>query len=664
MFRKILIANRGEIAVRIMQTCRELGIASVAVYSSADAHALHVQRADEAYHIGPAPALDSYLSIDALLDAARRSGADAIHPGYGFLAESAEFARAVSQAGLVWIGPPADVIALLGDKVAAKKLASAAGVPVVPGYYGEDQRPELMLAEADAIGYPVMLKAAAGGGGKGMRVVSHPAELAAALEGARREARSAFGDDRMFLEKLVARPRHVEIQVLIDETGNGVYLGERDCSVQRRHQKVVEEAPSPVMTPQLRGAMGDDALRLAQRAGYRNAGTVEFLFGGDEYYFLEMNTRIQVEHPVTEMVTGLDLVRLQIEIALGRRLGLSQLDVQIRGHAIEARLYAEDPQTNFLPATGTLDVFRPPHGPGIRNDVGVFEGAEISPYYDPLLAKLIVHAETREAAVARLRDALSRYPAVGVTTNQGFLSWLLDQRDFQAGSIDTDFVNRTWPPADAEEPPPEVLLAAACFELTERQAPRTGTGSLSADPYDPWRQTNGWRLGGVSRDITYGWSGREYQVSAQHAGETCWRMSVNGSEYVVGVQRAAHRTLVLRQGPEVQTFVVVRVPQGLDVELRGVVYRLARPQERAAFSRGGRRARTDAALTAPMPGTVVKVEVQEGQRVSAHEPLVVLEAMKMEHVVHAPHEGVVRAILYQPGELVPAGSPVVELEES
>lgn len=649
MFSSVLVANRGEIAVRVMQTCREMGIRTVAVYSEADGAALHVQRADAAYPIGPAAPLHSYLRIEELIRVAQESGAEAVHPGYGFLAENADFAQAVTDAGLAWIGPPAPVIALLGDKVASKRLAEEIGVPVIPGYYGTDQSPGTMAREAERIGYPVMLKAAAGGGGKGMRVVTVPDEMAAAVEGAQREAQSAFGDACVFLEKLLVHPRHIEIQVLVDGAGHGVYLGERESTIQRRHQKVLEEAPSPVLTEDIRARMGEAALRLARAAGYVNAGTVEFLFAGDQFYFLEVNTRLQVEHPVTEMVTDLDLVRHQIEIAAGRPLALSQLDVRLRGHAIEARLYAEDPEHGFLPATGRLEVYRPPEGPGIRNDVGVYPGAEVTPYYDPILAKLVVHATTRREAVQRLQRALERYAVLGVTTNIGFLTWVAHNSSFAAGRMDTQMVERTWP--EVREPfRPDVLLGAVGLEVLRPAA----SGS------NPWTSGSGWRSGAAGRVFRYEAGGREWQVQARRsAGE--WDVTLDGEVRPVRFAAGAPGVIVAREGARVLEFAVARLPDGIAVFYDGRVFRLLHPQARSGQSAAGNQGAGD--LAAPMPGTIVKVAVEPGQRVAAHEPLVVLEAMKMEHVIEAPQAGVVEDVLYAVGDLVPAGAAVVRMGE-
>lgn len=653
MFSKILIANRGEIAVRIIKTCREMGILSVAVYSDADADALHVRLADEAYPLGPAPALQSYLNIPAVLGAASKSGADAVHPGYGFLAENPAFASAVVQAGFVWIGPPAEVITLMGDKVRAKAIAAEAGVPTVPGYSGEDDGSDRIAEEAERIGYPVMLKAAAGGGGKGMRAVSDPNELIAALEGAKREAAAAFGDDRIFLEKLLVRPRHIEIQVLTDVAGRAVHLGERDCSIQRRHQKVVEEAPSPVVDPALRAAMGAAAVQLARASGYVNAGTVEFLSTSDEFYFLEMNTRIQVEHPVTEAVTGVDLVRLQIEIAAGSHLPFRQEDIEIRGHAIEARIYAEDPENGFLPSTGILRVFCPPTGENVRNDVGVHAGSEITPFYDPMLAKLIVSASTRRDAVACVQDALHRYRVDGVKTNLAFLRRLTASQAFRDGDADVNFLDRQWRSAAERPLPPEVLMLASMSQILS-----VGIGREVAA--DPWRWTDGWRPFGTSRTYRYLRDGAEERVIVSPQGNHCWRAEIGDHSYVVREVHASPNELHLDvDGTRVAG--AVTIDGAIEVKWKGDSYRLVTGlAEELTFSTGS--AVAAGTLTAPMPGTVVKVSVEAGQTVTAHQPLLILEAMKMEHVVEAPYAGVVHEVLFAQGDLVSGGVPLVRME--
>jgi acetyl-CoA carboxylase biotin carboxylase subunit len=486
-FRKILIANRGEIAVRVIRACRDLGIASVAVYSEADRTALHVRLADEAVAIGGAPSRESYLRIDRVLEAAQATGADAIHPGYGFLAENAAFARACEEAGIAFIGPRSETIELMGEKTSARREAVAAGVPVVPGSLEPLADEAALLREAGRLGFPVMLKAAAGGGGKGMRLVQTPAELPAALARARGEASSAFGDDRVYLERAIEKPRHIEIQVLADAHGKVVHLFERECSIQRRHQKVVEESPSPLLTPELRARMGGLAVALARRVGYRNAGTLEFLVGADrEPYFLEMNTRLQVEHPVTELVTGLDLVQRQIRIAQGEPLDLEQEQIAQRGHAIECRVYAEDPEQGFLPSPGRISALRVPSGPGIRDDSGVYAGWTVPVDYDPLLSKLLAWGETREQAIARLRRAVGEYRVLGVRTTLPFFARVLRNPGFVRGEFDTSFVHSALEQSPPAELPVEVAVAAAAIRAF-REKKKARTAVAAASPGSPWR---------------------------------------------------------------------------------------------------------------------------------------------------------------------------------
>ncbi len=491
-FRKVLIANRGEIAVRIIRACREMGIATVAVYSEADRPALHVRQADEAYPVGPAPSRESYLRGDLILAVAKKAGAEAIHPGYGFLAENAEFARACEEAGVVFIGPRSGTIALMGEKTSARRAAVEAGVPVVPGTLEPLADDASLVREAERIGFPVMLKAAAGGGGKGLRLVSGPADLAAAAARARSEAKSAFGDERVYLEKAIVRPRHVEIQVLADHHGGVVHLFERECSIQRRHQKVIEESPSPFVTPELREHMGSLAVALAKRVGYRNAGTLEFLVDAERRpYFLEMNTRLQVEHPVTEMVTGEDLVKLQIRIAQGERLPFQQGDLHQRGHAIECRVYAEDPEQGFLPSPGRIVALRVPGGPGVRDDSGVYEGYEVPIHYDPLISKLVAYGYSRRDAVLRMRRAVSEYKILGIKTTLPFFERVLRHPAFVAGEFDTSFVNTVFAETDrARVRPVEVAVAAAALRtFRERQAARR-EGPEGGGGASPW-----WRAG-------------------------------------------------------------------------------------------------------------------------------------------------------------------------
>jgi acetyl-CoA carboxylase, biotin carboxylase subunit len=492
MFRKVLIANRGEIAIRVIRACRELDISPVAVYSEADRNALHVQMADEAYLIGPPPATESYLVIERIIEAALASGAGAIHPGYGFLAENAHFARACEQQGLALIGPPSSAIELMGDKTAARRVMQAAGVPTVPGidhFLQDDEEARQIIA---AMGYPVMIKAALGGGGRGMRLVHQEAQLLEALRAARSEARSAFGDAAIYIEKYITNPRHIEIQILADADGEVIYLGERECSIQRRHQKVVEEAPSPLMSSDLRARMGEAALRAAHAVQYRNAGTVEFLVDEDRnFYFLEMNTRLQVEHPVTEMVTGIDLVQAQLRIAAGEPLGYRQEDITLRGAAIECRIYAEDPTYNFRPSPGKITVLQPPAGPWVRDERGVFAGGDVSPFYDPMISKLVVWGTSREEAIARMRRALGEYVIGGIRTTIPFHQWLMDDEDFRVGRLDTGFIERRYHP---QMVPPEQLtqdmaLVAAALDYMQNdpQAAATVASPQGNDRITPWK---------------------------------------------------------------------------------------------------------------------------------------------------------------------------------
>jgi len=499
-FAKLLVANRGEIAVRVIRACREMGIASVAVFSEADQDALHVRLADEAWPIGKAPARESYLRIDRVIEAARASGAGAIHPGYGFLAENAAFARACEEAGIAFVGPRSETIALMGEKTSARREAVAAGLPVVPGTLEPAADAHAVAREAERIGYPVMLKAAAGGGGKGLRLVASPAELEGALARARSEAAGAFGDESVYLEKAIARPRHVEIQVLADRHGNAVHLFERECSIQRRHQKLVEESPSPLLTPELRARMGEMALSLVRRVGYENAGTLEFLVDAERRpYFLEMNTRLQVEHPVTELVTGIDLVKLQIRIAAGERLPLRQAELAQRGHAIECRVYAEDPDAGFMPSPGRIVSLRAPGGPGVRDDSGVYEGASVPIHYDPLVSKLVVWAESREAAIARMRRAVGEYKVLGIRTTLPFFERVLEDAGFAAGEFDTSFVQALLErdvPRPAERA--EVAAIAAAIRAVEerrRAGARTAAPAASAWQQAARREAQSARIG-------------------------------------------------------------------------------------------------------------------------------------------------------------------------
>ncbi|MFF6869311.1 biotin carboxylase N-terminal domain-containing protein [Streptomyces sp. NPDC007910] len=624
MFDTVLVANRGEIAVRVIRTLRELGVRSVAVYSDADADARHVREADTAVRIGPPPAAESYLSVPALLDAARRTGARAVHPGYGFLAENAAFARACAEAGLVFIGPSAEAISLMGDKIRAKETVKAAGVPVVPGAAD----PELAEA-ARELGAPVLLKPSAGGGGKGMRLVRDLAVLDEEIAAARREARASFGDDTLLVERWIDGPRHIEIQVLADTHGNVVHLGERECSLQRRHQKIVEEAPSVLLTPELRAAMGAAAVEAARSCGYVGAGTVEFIVpGGDPaaYCFMEMNTRLQVEHPVTELITGIDLVEWQLRVASGEPLPFAQEDVRLDGWAIEARICAEDPSRGFLPSGGTVLALHEPQGDGARTDSGLSEGTEVSSLYDPMLSKVIVHAPDRPTALRRLRAALADTVTLGVPTNAGFLRRLLAHEDVVKGDLDTGLVEREAEGLVPEDVPAEVYAAAAAVRLAElAPAPRDGWT-------DPFSVPNGWRLGGSPAPLAFPVrvAGLEPVTVEAPPGARVTDASV--TVVVDGVTHSFHRAGAWL-GREGDSWHV------LDHD----------PVE-AALSGAGRSGADT--LAAPMPGTVTVVKVAVGDEVEAGQSLLVVEAMKMEHVISAPHAGTVTELDVTPGTTV------------
>ncbi len=656
---KLLIANRGEVAVRIIRACKELGIRTVAVYSEADEGAMHVRLADEAYLLGPAEATESYLNIERIVEIIRESGAEAVHPGYGFLSENADFARAVEETGATWVAPSADAMEKVGDKIRAKELAESADVPTIPGYGGEEQDEERLAEEAEQIGYPVLIKASAGGGGRGMRPVHQPEDFVEALRSAKREAESAFGDDSMLLEKFVENPRHVEVQVIADDHGNVVHLYERECSIQRRHQKVVEEAPSPALSPEVRESICAAAVRLAKEAGYRNAGTVEFLLSGEEeeFYFLEMNARLQVEHPVTELVTGLDLVHLQLAVAEGEELPISQEDVFPRGSSIEVRLYTEEEGTG-LPAGGKLLLFAPSEGPGIRNDTGVETGDEVTLDYDPMIAKLIVFASDREKAVMRLRRALADYEVLGVPTNLPLLRRIAEHPSFEAGEMTIDFLEEHGlteaPPPPS--PPEEAVLLAAVGDLSRSPAERPDD-LFSARP---------WRLGGEIRLRYRACEEEEHVVEAERSRGKTLKLRLNEQE-----EAAAVEVLSVEEG-EIRARVDGRQVTGgfafdgadVLVSLDGESYRLSKPAPPDVDDVGPGGGDADgASLTAPMPGTVVKVLVSEGDEVEEGQVLLVLEAMKTEHSIAAPHDGVVSSIPYGEGDSVSGGDVLVELEE-
>ena len=665
MFDTILIANRGEIACRVIRTARRLGIRTVAVYSEADAGALHVALADEAALLGPAPARDSYLAADKVIAAARAAGAQAIHPGYGFLSENAEFAEACAAAGVVFIGPPVSAIRAMGSKAESKRLMGAAGVPMVPGYHGDDQGDEALAAAARQAGFPVLVKASAGGGGKGMRVVRVAADLAEAIAGARREARAAFGDDRLLIEKYLIRPRHVEVQVFGDAHGNVIHLFERDCSIQRRHQKVIEEAPAPGLTAEERAYVGAAGVAAARAVGYVGAGTVEFLYGDGRFHFIEMNTRLQVEHPVTELITGLDLVEWQLRIAAGEALPLGQDEVRRHGHAFEARLYAEDPSRGFLPAIGRLRHLRPPvEGVHVRVDTGVRAGDEVTIHYDPMLSKLVVWDESRGAALRRLRTALSAYQVAGVATNVGFLQAIAGHAAFAAGEVDTGFIDRhrdeLVPVGDAV--PESVLALAAVWVLLERSRDAAGAARHSEDPWSPWHATGGWRLNDDNHhELTFKDGDRRLAVTV-HYRQGGWLLDLPGGRQVQASGEIDDTgDLASRIDGTRRVSTVVRVADEFDVFADGRAWKLtledpvARATEQEAASGG---------LTAPMPGKVIQVMAAAGDAVKRGAPLMVLEAMKMEHTIRAPADGAVKAINFNAGDLVPEGAELLVFEAS
>jgi 3-methylcrotonyl-CoA carboxylase alpha subunit len=646
MLTSVLIANRGEIACRIARTAKRIGMRTIAVYSDADADALHVRSCDEAIRIGPAPARESYLVIDALIDAARKSHAECIHPGYGFLSERAEFAEACAQSGIVFVGPPPEAIRAMGLKDRAKALMEKAGVPVVPGYHGEQQDPKLLKRKAYEIGYPALIKAVAGGGGKGMRRVDRHADFDAALESAMREAAASFGDDRVLIEKYVSAPRHIEIQVFADRHGNAIHLNERDCSLQRRHQKVIEEAPAPGMTDDVRARMGAAAVAAAKAVGYVGAGTVEFIADGanglktDGFWFMEMNTRLQVEHPVTEAVTGQDLVEWQFRVAAGEPLPLTQDEVPLRGHAVEARLYAEDPERGFLPSTGTLAALDFFQGDGIRVDTGVEAGGEVSPYYDPMIAKIIAHAPSREKALDRLADALDRTLVAGPRTNLVFLSALCRAWDFRAGDFDTGFIDRNLDALGAvPQKPDPAVIAAGASHLLKRAGERVAARREPDMPASPWDAADGFQL-----------SGRR---------ETAVAVVADGHSTNVRVNYGSLGPSVHMDGsPADPAAQVIENDRGVFVLRRGrqTAVQLANFDNIDAEHRDG-----DGTLVAPMHGKVLALLVGKGDIVTKGQRVAVVEAMKMEHALLAPGDGVVTEVAATVGAQVAEGAKLLSI---
>ncbi|MDD3449639.1 MAG: acetyl/propionyl/methylcrotonyl-CoA carboxylase subunit alpha [Gammaproteobacteria bacterium] len=661
MFKKILIANRGEIACRVIKTARRMGIQTVAVFSEADRDALHVEMADEAVCIGPPPTAQSYLVMDRIIQACRDTGAEAVHPGYGFLSENAAFAEALDRAGIAFIGPRRHAIVSMGDKITSKKLAEEAGVNTIPGYTGVVRDADHAVEIAAGIGYPVMLKASAGGGGKGMRVAWNEAECREGFERATSEARSSFGDDRVFIEKYIVEPRHIEIQVLADSHGNVIYLGERECSLQRRHQKVIEEAPSSFIDPETRKAMGEQACTLARAVDYQSAGTVEFIVDRDKnFYFLEMNTRLQVEHPVTELVTGLDLVELMIRVADGERLPLAQADVALTGWAIEARVYAEDPFRNFLPSVGRLVRYAPPpEGSHVRVDTGVYEGGEVSMFYDPMIAKLVTYGSTRDQAIEHMRSALDEFLIHGVSHNMSFLSALMMHPRFVEGRISTNMIAEEYPdgfhPADVPHDDPALLVAVAATvhrRYMDLYASISGQlKGLERKVHDEWVVVMGGEefpvvIRPVEDRCLVTHDGETYEVvSDWHFGQPLFRGSINGQLICMQVERDNITYRLLHRGSQAEA----KVLTSRTAELNRHMIEKA-PPDMSRF------------LLSPMPGLLVRISVKAGDDVKAGEELAVVEAMKMENVLRAARDGVVKAVMAEAGASLAVDQSIIEFE--
>ncbi len=670
MFKKVLIANRGEIAVRIMRTCNRMGIGTVAVYSDADSRSLHRLLADEAVHIGESASQKSYLDIDKIIAAAKETGAEAIHPGYGFLSENAAFARAVTAAGITFIGPPVEAVQVMGDKITSKELAKNAGVPVIPGHIEAIADEAEALKVAADIGYPVLLKPAAGGGGKGMRIVHRPEEMASALAASRKETQKAFGDTRVFVERYIEQPRHIEIQVLADSHGNIVHLGERECSIQRRYQKVIEEAPSAAVSPELRARMGKAACDLARQAGYVNAGTVEYVMDiNHDFYFLEMNTRLQVEHPVTEMVTGLDLVELQLRIASGEKLPFTQNEVRMQGWAIEARICAEDPSRDFIPSTGMITRYAAPKGEGVRVDSGVNIGSKVDVYYDSMLAKLICHGENREAARRLLVESLNGYHIEGVSTNIDFASTVLCLPEFAAGELSTGFIAQHFDGGIAKQPPKreDMVLAALAATLifhtrtaAVREALKPMTSSIGAT-----RET-------TSPQVRYKCRSGEdvFDVTLKRrpvSGEVCM-IRVGTEDYAVQIPffEFFRRRLKLVINGQTYRFRIRFDDSFIFMAFNGIAqtFEIYKPREWALIQHMPKKQdqHQSNALLCPMPGLVVDVPVRQGERVFRGQSLVILESMKMESGVASPIDGVVAEVLVQTGQAVEADDILIRFE--
>ena len=667
MFTKILIANRGEIACRIIKTAKKMGILTVAVYSDADAESLHVHMADEAVYLGPSPSRESYLLVDKVIAAAKMTGAQAIHPGYGFLSENAEFCRQCHQENITFIGPPVAAIEAMGSKSAAKNIMEKANVPLVPGYHGDDQSEDILKNSADEMGYPVLLKATAGGGGKGMRQVWNASEFSEGLAAAKREAKSSFGDDRMLVEKYLTQPRHVEIQVFCDNHQQAVYLFERDCSVQRRHQKIIEEAPAFSMSEELRAQMGESAIKSAQAIGYQGAGTVEFLLDVDgSFYFMEMNTRLQVEHPVTEMISGQDLVEWQLRVAAGEKLPKTQAELVLNGHAFEARIYAEDPNNDFLPATGKLEFLQTPiESEHVRIDTGVRQGDEVSVFYDPMIAKLIVWDETREKALQRLAKALSEYRINGVTTNIEFLYNLATCKPFVEADIDTGFIEKNNSlifHKNSQTLENELPMAALYLVLSEARNAQH-LAATNHDPFSPWNNTNAWRLNEAhNHQLVLAHNDIEYSVVVEQkrqGSDSYYLITLDGKTFDCQGSLDNERLKVCINGYRSQVTVAYfdnKISVYCNRNGQNGVFNFTHVlpdfgDNSADDNHGG--------LVAPMNGTIVSVLISAGDTVEKNQALVIMEAMKMEHTIRAPKEGTIEAVFFSEGEMVDGGTELL-----
>jgi 3-methylcrotonyl-CoA carboxylase alpha subunit len=664
MFGTLLIANRGEIACRIARTARRMGITTVAVFSDADANALHVKAADCAIRIGAAPARDSYLNIPRIVEAARRTGAEAIHPGYGFLSENPGFAEACVNEGITFVGPPPQAMRAMGSKSAAKTLMEKSGVSVLPGYHGERQDIPFLADQANRIGFPLMIKAVSGGGGRGMRIVTHPDEFSAALDAARQEAASAFGDDRVLLERYLTHPRHIEVQVFADRHGNAVHLFERDCSVQRRHQKVIEEAPAPGLDDERRSAMGRSAVTAARAVNYEGAGTVEFVANADGFYFLEMNTRLQVEHPVTEQITGFDLVEWQLRVAAGEPLPVEQDAIRAHGHAIEVRIYAEDPERDFAPSIGRLALFRTPEAAAaVRIDAGFTTGDTISAHYDALLAKLICHGATRGEALRTLRRALAETDVVGVASNLDLLGRIVAHSDFNAGGVDTGFIARYGETllASQREPPVEVLAASALCVLTDEAEAAARVAAADGDPHSPWHTRDHWWLNAAFERTLPFIAGDAPMPVMVRGGDGGWRLTVRDQQFAASATRATAGWLDMVCGDLRERVSVMRVADTVSVRRNGETWRLRLPDPMAAAAEeddaGGR-------LVAPIPGQVTQVAAKPGMMVTRGQVMVVLEAMKTVFRLTAPADGIVATVSCRVGDSVVEGQLLVGFGEN